>query len=162
MNELTKEQAWDAWISYMRSDEACRYEGSLESYFYPNKRCCLGHACHALCAERTLIGYHEVDGLTDVMYDVIYGENRSNSTDLPREVAKLLDITPNGLFREPIEIPGYYEDDGETVKFRHLIALNDTTLLMPDKLADIIEEQHKKDNFWPYYSDPTYSNQQEE
>ena len=120
------------WLAQLRSPEAKQWTGELESRDEPNKRCCLGHACHALKAERSY---------TD---DIVYygwGQDMDSST-LPYSVAKKLNINNSGAM-----INSYVH--GLDV-YSGLTIINDSGVFSLSEIADIIEEGFKKNNFYPY------------
>ena len=138
MLNITREEAWEKWISYLRSDEAKRHKGSLESATDENARCCLGHACHVLGIERHL--YSEEEDLNGVFY----GQERSLAF-LPREAAELLGISRRGGFKQFVDV----QDNPNFPPYgiTNLTAINDNTELSLHEIADIIEEQYQNDNF---------------
>ena len=123
------------WLAQLRDPESECWIGELENIDDPNKRCCLGHACHALQAQR------EEDWESKEIiyrfggdYDVSY---------LPRGIAEKLNISIHGKFRKSVIF--------RTVKAPDISCLNDSGLISsPAKIADIIEEQFKNDNFIEY------------
>ena len=135
--KYTKEQINEyraMWLTQLRNPEAKQWTGELESLDEPEKRCCLGHACHALQAERTVSKSFEL---------VYYGSGRDQqSSTLPYSVAEKLNITHNGNM-----INGYVH--GLDVYYE-LTKLNDSGVFSLSEIADIIEHGFKKNNFHPY------------
>ena len=122
------------WLAQLRSPEAQQWTGELESLREPDRRCCLGHACHALGAERSY---------TDLT--VYYGKGRDmDSSTLPYSVAKKLNITNSGAM-----INSYVH--GNDV-YSGLTIINDCGVFSLSEIADIIEEGFKTNNFYPYES----------
>ena len=122
------------WLAQLRDPESKLWTGELESIEDSNKRCCLGHACHALGAKKNVDYENEVRYTFGDDWDVAY---------LPNGIAEKLNITVNGEFREPFRIEDYEACD--------LSYLNDSGLIdTPAQMADIIEEQFKNDNFIEY------------
>ena len=123
------------WLAQLRDPKSEFWMGELESIESPNKRCCLGHACHALEAQRE----EDWNG-----QEIIYRfGNDWDVSYLPLGIAEKLNITTHGQFREPVTVDHYEADN--------LGALNDSGLLdTPAQIADIIEEQFKNDNFLSY------------
>ena len=76
------------WLEQLRHPDAEQWTGELESYHEPNKRCCLGHACHVLQTERS-----EVHSLHEVYYGS--GQDKDSNT-LPYSVAEKLNIMNSG------------------------------------------------------------------
>ena len=48
MTEITRNEAWELWLAQLRSPDAKKVTGQLESNYDNAERCCLGHCCHAL------------------------------------------------------------------------------------------------------------------
>ena len=120
------------WLAQLRSPEAKQWTGELESLVEPEKRCCLGHACHVLQAERS-----ETD------HWVYYGSGRDmQSSTLPYSVCEKLNILNDGEF---INFYVHGTDD-----YSALTSLNDSGVFSLSEIADIIEEGFKKNNFYPY------------
>ena len=120
------------WLTQLRSPEAKQWTGELESLNWPEKRCCLGHACHALQAERSY---------TDCY--VYYGsDNDVESSTLPYSVAEKLNITNDG------EMINCYVHGNDV--YGELTKLNDSGVFSLSEIADIIEEGFKKNNFHSY------------
>ena len=126
------------WLAQLRSPEAKKTTGKLEDPDAPEKRCCLGHACHALGAKRTVERREAYEHRDTVFYGEKYGE----ASWLPLEVRQKLNISLKGSFRVPVPV------DGITVNALSIV--NDYTKLLPSEIADIIEAQFKADNFLPY------------
>ena len=128
------------WLTQLRDPESKLLIGELESIDDPNKRCCLGHACHALEAERTL----DFTG-QEVYYSC--GNDRDMAY-LPLGIAEKLNITNNGKLRKP------YQFTPRGFEYEDLAYLNDSGLVdSPAIMADIIEEQFKNDNFIEYHTE---------
>ena len=122
------------WLAQLRSPEAKQWTGELESYDEPNKRCCLGHACHVLETERSVSLYNR---------EVFYGSERDmDSSTLPYSVAEKLNIMNSGAM-----INAYVH--GNDV-YSGLTIINDSGIFSLSEIADIIEEGFKKNNFYPY------------
>ena len=122
------------WLTQLRSPEAEQWTGELESLDEPKKRCCLGHACHALQAERS---YTE--------NWVYYGSGRDmQSSTLPYSVAEKLNITPDG------ELFNCYVHGNDV--YGALTIINDSGVFSLSEIADIIEEGFKEGNFYTYDS----------
>ena len=141
---MNKEQARAKWLKQLRSPTARKVTEALESYDCELARCCLGHANYALGQRK----WKSDD-------DVWYGDPAGSSTrsSLTKEAAMLLDITPQGFFKEPIPVqPGWHPVSIGIETIPNLVILNDTTILEPVQIADVIEEQFEKDNFRPYLS----------
>jgi len=120
------------WLKQLRSDEAEKHVGFLENYYNNKKRCCLGHACHVLAPE-----------IRDVKnMQVHYGKMCGL---LPRNVAKLLNITLAGDFHETHlisdlqkVIPGLIHTSDQD-RFDSLTEINDHTNITLSQMADLIE-----------------------
>ena len=124
----TRTEAFDLWLKQLRDPRSQRYRYELQSASQPNARCCLGHLCHALGVD------------VEVRGDYVYYDRCS--TGLPEGVAKLLNITQIGKFKEGVEYRnGTYES---------LAALNDESDIDLDGIARIIEEQLEADNYLPF------------
>ena len=122
------------WLAQLRSPEAEQWTGELESYHEPNKRCCLGHACHVLETKRSQV---------NSLHEVIYGSgNDANSSALPHSVAEKLNITPDG------ELFNCYVHGNDV--YGALTIINDSGVFSLSEIADIIEEGFKKNNFYTY------------
>ena len=122
------------WLAQLRSLEAEQWTGELENYDKPNKRCCLGHACHVLQTKRKKI---------DSLHKVIYGDGYdANGSTLPHSVAEKLNITNDG------ELIKCYVHGNDV--YGALTIINDSGVFSLSEIADIIEEGFKKDNFHPY------------
>ena len=119
------------WLTQLRNPKAKQWTGELESLVKPEKRCCLGHACHALQAERS-----ETD------HWVYYGSGRDmESSTLPYSVCEKLNITNDG------EMINCYVHGNDV--YGCLPALNDSGVFSLSEIANIIEEGFKKNNFYP-------------
>ena len=125
---LNRQEAIAAWLEQLRAPESLKAKGHLEDILNPNRRCCLGHACHALEMERG----SEIPGS--------YGTEVSF---LPKEICKLLGISRMGEFRKPL----HFQESGLVDS---LAELNDCTSLGPNHIAEVIEEEFSKDNFRPF------------
>ena len=135
--KYTQEQIDDyraQWLAQLRSPEAKQARGKLEDPDDPNKRCCLGHACHILGLERTV--KKPEWRASDCVF---YGKNCGEASWLPREACKKLNVSLKGSFKVPVAV------DGITVN--SLSIINDYTKLSLSEIADVIEEQFKADNF---------------
>ena len=129
------DQHWKAWLATLRDKRAKRLKGNLQDYHDEWKRCCLGHACHALGA-----GRHRDSRDMSVGYGSTGDMVKSF---LPDEVADKLGIAFNGEFRKGIRVGGINR------LYNDLVDLNDNINLTPATMADIIEEQKLADNFRP-------------
>ena len=137
------------WLAQLRDPESKKTTEKLESSIKSNERCCLGHACHALSADREAFA----DGI--VYYD---GEEGI----LPRSVEQKLNITHRGDFKEPItvrfmkrvDLPVGIRPYGTEIEANDLIEVNDFTDLTPKEIADVIEEQFRTNNFCPSWPGP--------
>ena len=110
----------------------------LESYDIPNRRCCLGHACHALIPdERRAFALMRSTGR--VLYN-------NEHTRLPTKVAEMLDVNTICEFKEPLLI-----DNGPLWSGADL---NDCTDLAPKEIADILWRERKKGNIQPFKRRP--------
>ena len=122
------------WLAQLRSPEAEQWTGKLENYEKPNKRCCLGHACHVLKAKRSQV---------NSLHEVIYGDgNDANSAVLPHSVAEKLNITTDG------ELFNCYVHGNDV--YGALTIINDSGVFSLSEIANIIEEGFKEGNFYPY------------
>ena len=130
-----------AWLAQLRDPEAGKALGMLEDPNDPNQRCCLGHACHALGADRKLY-----DG------KVWYGKDLKSPSALPSGVMDALAMWGrDGDFRASVSMadvrrivgrPARLDegiDDDEKEWIQSLSALNDGTDLTPAEIADVIE-----------------------
>ena len=127
------------WLAQLRSPKAKKTTLKLEDFKKPNKRCCLGHACHALGIKREVLESNYSLGNSIVHYE-------NEPTYLPEEAYEKLDITSEGRFVTPVEldhIHKYYKGD----VYKNLARINDHTALTPAEIADVIEEQFKANNF---------------
>ena len=92
------------WLAQLRDPKSKYWMAELESIDDPNKRCCLGHACHALGAIKNVDYENEVRYTFGDDWDVAY---------LPPGIAKMLNITNDGKLRQPYQVtPGgiHYEN----------------------------------------------------
>ena len=137
---MKRDEARQKWLAQLRSPDAKKQIGMLENISIPNKRCCLGHACHALGSPRAID-----------KNKVLYGKKKTYGT-LPRELAVLLGITIAGHFEKTIflDIKPTIQDVKRPVSFDSLTEINDETDLTPSQISDVIEEQFKADNFMDY------------
>ena len=117
------------WLDYLREPGRKKYERMLENPDNPEERCCLGHGCHVLKDDagvtRILAGSSLMTGYTSVFYGGF-------ETSMPKEVAHILDITPNGAFCEGFDMNG--------ARLGCLAEVNDYTGLTMSEIATLIEE----------------------
>lgn len=74
--------------------------------------------------------------------------------DLPEDAARMLDITTDGEFREPIQIHGHSSSHSPDGRFDSVYAIADHAVgvsggaapLTLGQIADVLEEQFKKHN----------------
>ena len=136
------EEAWRLWLAFLREPGREKTEGKLEDVEHPEQRCCLGHACHVLGAER-----HADEHEGEVLYD-----GREDEFTVP--LAKLLNVTPTVYFRRPAPVPKprshTFEGTGVTVGFLSAAKLNDDTDLTPAEIADVLERERAAGNIQPY------------
>ena len=141
---MNTDEARQKWLAQLRSPDAKKTTGKLEDFDDRRKRCCLGHACHALGESRR----ESISGHGKAV--VQYGYDRA-LYQLPDSAAELLDITTSGRFKNAITVKhtvsGY---EGFSRLMTCLSDLNDDTTLTPSEIADVIEEQFKTDNFVPF------------
>lgn len=127
---MTQDEARAQWLTVLRDPKSKRNTGLLEDYDDQNKRCCLGHACHALGIERAFRPSKLV----------CYGRGMESSlATLPWEAQQLLGITYDGRLRRGVMVQDFF--------YSNLATLNDDTKIEPAEMADIIEEQFAQDNF---------------
>lgn len=107
------------WVNYLKmGDNAISmYQDSLEDPSDPSSRCCLGHACFVLGADRHSTGasvrysYPFVDAVKpDDPRHPNYSETR-----LPDTVAWLLDIRQEGSFKRPISLDEIWDVVGSEI-----------------------------------------------
>ena len=123
------------WLAQLRDPKSKKAIGKLEDLKNHNKRCCLGHACHALGVTR------DIDTYTDrVSYDERWGK-------LPESACRKLNIDRIGRLKNEILAPNR---DSNNSYYGNLTMLNDETKLTPQEIADVIEEQFERDNFIPF------------
>ena len=133
--KYTKEQINEArqkWLAVLRDPNSKKAYRVLEDYNEPSKRCCLGHACYALSANRTTLKTKQLVG-----YEGQFGY-------LPAVMGTQLNITADGAFKRAINCEPYPQT------FMSLADINDGTHLEPAEIADIIEEQFEEANFMPF------------
>ena len=125
------------WLAQLRHPDAGKFERALESSDNPNRRCCLGHACHALG-----IKMRPLKNCSFTDYD---GEHQV----LSKSVQLMLGIDSLGSFKKRIPI-----DETRLTGNRHgigdmndLTDINDCSDYLPHEIADIIEAQFAADNF---------------
>ena len=137
-NKYTQEQIDEfraQWLAQLRSSEAKKHVRWLEDAEDSDKRCCLGHACHALGIDRHINVINQM---------VAYGDNAfslMNTKVLPSEAQAKLNINESGEFVHTIRL------NGKGILFQSLSHLNDRSGLEPHEIADIIEENFKSNNF---------------
>ena len=118
---MTRDEARALWIKQLRDPEAKKEKGALESPYDSNMRCCLGHACHALGAERKV---RTAAGQDTILYE-------GAAAILPERIAVLLDITTMGSLVEETKI-------GKAC-ISALTDMNDYTDMQPSDIADWLE-----------------------
>ena len=142
--KYTKEQINEyraRWLAQLRSPHAKKGRCELETPEVQVRRCCLGHACHALNIRRhtnIMVGTRLTS--KTVLYD-------NESSVLPESAAVKLNITPSGLLRTPVKVKNNF---GEYFHVNSLTKLNDNTPLFPSEIADFIEEQFENNNLREY------------
>ena len=128
------EQNRKKWLAVLRNPVSTKQKGALASATFENRRCCLGHACHALEIKPD---QHQ-PGDSFLIYN---GE----SVLLPPGAAEQLNITHDGLFRKNVSV-----DESrcysEVNFFDSLVELNDKTDLIPAEIATFIEAQFEAGN----------------
>ena len=119
------------WLATLRDPESLAHVGELESGGEPRARCCLGHACHALGAQR-----NEVERARyappRITYDGFSGQ-------LPPSIAERLDISRNGAFVNPVALGDEH--------YGCLVTVNDRYRPTPRQMASIIEREMRAGNF---------------
>ena len=125
---LNRQEAVAAWLEQLRAPEPLKTTGQLEDIVNSNRRCCLGHACHALEMERGT---------------GIKGSYGTEVSFLPKELCTLLGINKVGEFKNPIQL----EDRGNCNVYSSLVSVNDKSTLRPAQIADVIESEFLNDNF---------------
>ena len=78
------------WLEVLADPQSKKEKQHLENYKDSNKRCCLGHLCHALNLKMT----KDAEYLETRYHD----DENADSSFLPLSVAKQLDITVEGRF----------------------------------------------------------------
>ena len=153
-----RDEAFRLWLEVLRDPKSEKEKGRLENPDNPNARCCLGHACHALGAERRVV-QHPTSAMP-ASHDVRveyggageHGEGGQYSV-LPADVARVLKLTYEGSFKWDA-LPA---DDalrytvGAPFGLDSLASLNDKTNISPAELADVIEALWKNRGFKTYY-----------
>ena len=137
LNGYTAEQAVRATLRVLRDPKSDKMKERLEDPNDPDRRCCLGHLCHAVGLPRILL--HE--GL------VVYGHShKSGNIDgvlLPADLRELLrDEEGIGHFAKPIGI-------NNSFFCSTLTDVNDFTELSSLEIADVIEREWESGNLWP-------------
>ena len=132
---MTPEEARKTWFAFLREPGRKKHTGELESVLDNERRCCLGHACHVLGANRTEICRDS---------SIYYG---NQSGILPDSIAEMLDMDAEGCLYSSIDLDGDEEADGG---IDTITALNDDTDLNPAQIADVLEKQFERGNVVPY------------
>ena len=139
MKDMTAEEAFHQWMDRLRDRRCIINRRWLESPTHTARRSLLGHLCAVLDVERTAI--------EDVLNDrwvIQYGQGRrKSSTELPDEVARLMNMTPRGLFRDRL-LPG----DGRA--FESVQHLGAKAGYYPDRFAVLLEHAWESGNFVRY------------
>lgn len=133
------------WLRALRDPSAEKHCGTLEDYDNPKARCCLGHACVAFGLERADDQWTQDNYGDDI---VLYGshDGEYEETVLPKSLSMRLNLSPGGNFIEKVEIEGQNEN-GAPILFDSLVHVNDDSTLTLAQIADLIEEQNRKNNF---------------
>ena len=114
---LIRKLVWNArlrWIDHLLKPDTKKFVGSLENISNEKERCCLGHACNVLGAEREVL-------CARVTYD-------GSLTHLPRTIKHKLDMHNNlggNVIRKPLlNLPHY-----------SLSVMNDRTKATPQDIG---------------------------
>lgn len=131
VNGFTPEDAVERWLQVLRDPKSKKAYRKLEDAEDNNKRCIIGHLCHAV----RLFRQQKEDR-------VFYGSDFQHA-GTPVELVDLFynEDTEFHDFEVPIQV-------GRR-KIQVLEVLNDNTNLQLPELADIIEHQWKNRNLWP-------------
>ena len=125
--KMTKDAAWEKWLAKLRDPDSKQFFHKLESFYNPEERCCLGHACHVL-----------ISHLRTAHDDSSYVEYDGAEEGLPPSVAKMLDVSSLVIFREQVFTQHGY--------FNSAAALNDSTKFSLNEIADILEKERERGN----------------
>lgn len=128
------------WIDHLKRPETKKHTGALESFEYPDRRCCLGHAAFVLGAERKVrnsivfyggdsgllskvlqskLGMYTIDGTCEPKTS-LFTQSSSSNTSLagindhtiatPQEIREYLESVIEGGPNTPFEPLLEYEE----------------------------------------------------
>ena len=126
------------WLGVMRDPKSGKCKDQLQDVTNSNDRCCLGHLGFSL----DVIIETKLNDNREAFIVYRYGHDWPSSSNLPRALAKELDMTQNGDFVKDVKIRG--------TRYACMSEVNDETDLTISEIADVIEAQFKANNVARY------------
>ena len=123
------------WLKILRNPESKKEKSKLQNFVDKERRCCLGHLCHAVGAIVTK------SAIESERYIYHYKDTYS-STFLPLALAELLDVSTSVHFKKRVKYEHYM--------FGNLSSINDESGATLSEIADIIEKNIKSRNILSY------------
>ena len=147
-------EAWEKWMAFLREEGREKAYGMLEDHDSPERRCCIGHGCVAVGANRSIEPNEH--GNDHVLYE---GQSACFATSM----CKLFNCSPCVDFKERVKIDAMYVNTENLESFAKndflftdAAQLNDNTTLRPGQIADILEREWKAGNIRGFDEKPAH------